>query len=216
MKLLNYDNEELVSKLKNYLDNDENYSVVFHYAKKRFEEAKQLTAHNWAHTYRDILNAIVIGESEEANMQLVLPAITMHDIGFLYGAEGKVHGEVGANKASEFLLEAGARYDKDQITKISNCIRTHKGSIHGESPQGLEAKVVADADLLEKFGPFGVYQTIRTYTEFNWPIDRAIERGDRILSVKMETETGKKLAEPGRQFVSDFYKALQEANQPYC
>ena len=140
----------------------------------------------------------------------------MHDIGFLYGAEGKSHGAVGADKVSEFLLESGARYSDVQVIEISNCVRTHKGSIHGESPDSLEAKVVADADLLEKFGPFGVYQTIRTYTEFNWPIDRAIERGDRILTVELETETGEKLAEPGRQFVSDFYKALEEANKPYC
>jgi uncharacterized protein len=108
-----------------------------------------------------------------------------------------------------------AHYEDEQIEAIENSIRTHKGSIHGKQPEGLEAKVVADADLLEKFGPFGVYQTIRTYAEFNWPIEKAFERGDRILSVELETETGNKLAEPGRQFVAAFYKELLEANEPY-
>ncbi len=30
----------------------------------------------------------------------------------------------------------------------------------------------------------------------------------------METETGKRLAEPGRQFVMDFFKELREAVEP--
>ena len=215
MKLLDYTHTELANKLNKYMSDDERYKVVFEYTRKRFQEATNLVAHNWAHCYRDTLNAIAIGEAEGANMSIVLPAITMHDIGFLYGAAPELHGEVGAEHVAEFLKEAGAHYSEEQIGQIASCIRTHKGSIHGKHPEGLEAKVVADADLLEKFGPFGVYQTVRTYAEFNWPIDKAIERGDRILTVELETETGKKLAEPGRQFVADFYKELKEANEPY-
>lgn len=215
MKLLDIDSKTLVEKLREYLERDLRYKAVYYYTKQRFEESPSLTAHNWAHCYRDTLNAIVIGEAEGANMRIVLPAITMHDIGFLYGAEGSTHGAVGAEKTATFLEEADANYSSEQAKHIAECIRTHKGSIHNEKPESLEARVVADADLLEKFGSFGVYQTIRTYTEFNWPIEKAIERGDRILTVELETETGKKLAEPGRQFVSDFYKTLEQANKPY-
>ena len=215
MKLLNYSSAELMDKLNKYLASDLRYQEVYKHTKKRFEESTDLVAHNWAHAYRDTLNAIVIGEAEGADMGVVLPAITMHDIGFLYGASPEQHGEVGAEHVAEFLQEAGAHYNDEQVDAIASCIRTHKGGIHGKHPEGLEAKVVADADLLEKFGPFGVYQTIRTYAEFNWPIDKAIERGDRILTVELETETGKKLAEPGRQFVADFYQELKEANEPY-
>ena len=215
MKLLDYPATELAEKLEKYLKEDQRYRIVFEHTKKRFEAATELPAHNWAHAYRDTLNAIVIGEAESADMHIVLPAITMHDIGFLYGAEGSNHGDVGAEKVAEFLQEAGAHYEPEIITAIASCIRTHKGGIHGKVPEGLEAKVVADADLLEKFGPFGIYQTIRTYAEFNWPIDKAIVRGDDILTVQLETPTGQKLAEPGRQFVSNFYKELAEANTPY-
>lgn len=215
MKLLNYSSAELVGKLSKYLASDQRYQAVYDHTKGRFQAATELVAHNWPHAYRDTLNAIVIGEAEGADMSIVLPAITMHDIGFLYGASPEQHGEVGADYVKEFLKEAGAHYSDEQIEKIANCIRTHKGSIHGKHPEGLEAKVVADADLLEKFGLFGVYQTVRTYAEFNWPIDKAIERGDRILTVELETDTGNKLAEPGRQFVADFYRQLKEANEPY-
>ncbi len=115
----------------------------------------------------------------------------------------------------EYLREIDVEYSEVDIAHMAECISTHKGSIHGKSPISLEAKVVADADLLEKFGPFGVYQTVRTYAEFNWPIERAFERGDKILGLRMETATGTKLSEKGRQFTAQFYKELKEAHEPY-
>jgi HD superfamily phosphodiesterase len=215
MKLLDQKPGELQAKLAKYMENDPNYKAVFEYTKKRFEEADHLPAHNWAHAYRDTLNAIVIGEAEGADMTIVLPAITMHDIGFLYGATGRTHGAIGAEKLAEYLVAGGIEYPEDAIKKIADCIRTHKGSMHNEKPESLEAKVVADADLLEKFGAFGVYQNIRTFTEFNWPIEKSFERESEIFTLTLETETGKRLAEPGRQFVADFYKELAEAYEPY-
>lgn len=215
MKLLTNSPSELAQKLQGYLDSDLTYRAVFEYTKKRFDEARHLTAHNWEHANRDTLNAIVIGEAEGADMSVVLPAATMHDIGFLYGATGKTHGAVGADKLSEFLKEGGIEYPDEVVAKIADCIRTHKGSMHDEKPESLEAKVVADADMLEKFGPFGVYQYIRVFTEFNHPLPYILERGSGIRSLLLETETGKHLAEPGRQYVVDFMRALAEANEPY-
>lgn len=215
MNLLNVSHEELISKLKVYLANNSSYKAVFEYSRKRFEAATNLTAHNWAHAYRDTLNAIVIGEVEGANMHIVLPAITMHDIGFLYGAIGKTHGAVGADNLSEYLRDGSISYSAKETEMIAACIRTHKGSMHNEKPTSLEAKVVADADLLEKFGPFGVYQNIRTFTEFNWPLEESLKRREAVFMLTLETPTGQRLAEPGRQFVADFYKELEEANEPY-
>src|SRR5947207_648152 len=98
MELLDFQPGELKAKLEGYLAKDSRYKQVFDYTKQRFDEATHLPAHNWAHAYRDTLNAIVIGEAEDADMSIVLPAITMHDIGFLYGATGKTHGAIGADK----------------------------------------------------------------------------------------------------------------------
>ncbi len=81
MKLIDMDASTLRSKLQNYLDKGSTYKAVFEYTKQRFEDASELPAHNWAYAYRDTLNAIVVGETENADMTVVLPAITMHDIG---------------------------------------------------------------------------------------------------------------------------------------
>jgi HD superfamily phosphodiesterase len=215
MKLIAIDAAVLKEKLQGYLENDPQYKAVYAYTEAKFKEATQLPAHNWAHAYRDTLNAIVIGEAEGADMHIVLPAITMHDIGFLYGADGRTHGVVGADKLREYLKDGNITYTVEDLRKIAGCIRTHKGSMFNEVPEGLEAMVVADADLVEKFGPIGVYQNIRTFTEFNWPIEKNIERATEIFKLTLQTETGKKLAEPGRQFVADFYTALGEAYSPY-
>lgn len=215
MKLLSFGHHDLQAKLQGYLDKDAKYKAVYEYTKQRFEATKELPAHNWAHAYRDTLNAIVVGEAEGADMSIVLPATTMHDIGFLYGAEGRAHGAIGADKLPEYLKDGNIEYNEEEITKMADCIRTHKGSMHDEKPESLEAKVVADADLMEKFGPFGIYQTVRTYTEFDYPLEKVLQRKDEIINLTLETKTGQKLAEPGRQFVADFYKELAEAAEPY-
>ncbi len=215
MKLLDQKPGVLQSKLAEYLSKDANYKAAFEYTKKRFEDAEHLPAHNWSHAYRDTLNAIVVGEAEGADMSIVLPAITMHDIGFLYGATGRTHGAIGADKLAEYLKDGGIEYPEEAVRKMADCIRTHKGSMHNEKPESLEAKVVADADLIEKFGPFGVYQNIRTFTEFNWTLEQNLERATEIFNLTLETDTGKRIAEPGRQFVADFYNELAEAYVPY-
>ena len=208
--------DELQKKLQDYLDQDQRLRSVLTYTKQRFDAENRLTAHNWEHISRDTLNAIVIGEAEGADMGVVLPAIVMHDIGYLYGPpEG--HGPRGADKLAEYLDAAEISYPAEEIAKQASCIRTHKGSMRDDHPEGLEAKVVADADLLEKFGAFGVYQAIRTMGEMNWPLTRIL---DFMLSGKgsaltLETETGRQLAEPGRRFVLDFYRELARAAEPY-
>ena len=215
MKLLPLTAEALKQKLNTYLESDPLYKQVFSYTKERFDAAPHLTAHNFEHAYRDTLNAIVIGEAEGANMRIVLPAATMHDIGFLYGASGKTHGAVGADKLREFLGDGSINYSSEDIDNMASCIRTHKGSMHDEKPESLEAKVVADADMLEKFGPFGVYSGLRTFGEFGFSLEEILERNLQAPQLTLETPTGQALAEPGRQFVADFYKALSEAAQPY-
>ena len=57
---------EIRRKLAKFLKADRDFRAVYDYARQRYDEAPQLTAHNWEHTYRDIINAIIIGEAEGA------------------------------------------------------------------------------------------------------------------------------------------------------
>ena len=205
--------EGLRHKWHDYLANDDRLRAVATYARQRFDAEKRLTAHNWEHISRDTMNAIVIGEAEGADMSVVLPAIVMHDIGFLTGpTEG--HGTRGADDLPAFLEKAGISYSPSEIAKQASCIRTHKGSAYGEHPDGLEAKVVADADLLEKFGAIGVYQSIRSFGEMGFPLAMMIV-GDKKSQHRLDTETGRALAEPERQLGVEFFRELKKAAEPY-
>jgi uncharacterized protein len=201
-------------ELKKYLDTDDDFRKIFDYTKLRFQAATQLSAHNWEHAYRDVVNAIMIGQVEKADMTIVLPAAAMHDIGFLYGAVSHTHGAVGAEKLPQFLQEGGISLSPKKLAHISECIRTHKGNIHGEVPQSLEAKVVSDADVLDKLGPVGVYQVTRAWTEFNASYRKTVE----MLGLKdrqMSTGAGERLAAERRSYNQEYVRALAEAYQPY-
>lgn len=214
MQLLNFAPGELRRKYIDYLAGDERFAQVATAVQTEFE-ASPLLAHNWEHIYRDTLNAIVIGEAEGADMSIVLPAITMHDLGFLFGATGKTHAVVGADSVAIFLQKHAITYAPDNMTQIANCIRTHKGSMHDQHPATLEAKVVTDADLLEKMGPVGLYQEFRTWTEFNLKADDIIERKKHMNQLKFETKTGAAIASQGLEYVSNFVRELDTALNPY-
>jgi HD superfamily phosphodiesterase len=150
------------TKLKKYLE-DKRLKNVHDGVKAAFEQ-RDLIAHNWDHIYRDTINAIWIGEAEGAAMEIVLPAIFLHDIGFLHNPDPAAHNIIGAQKCADWLSGwSGA--DKK---KISACILCHKGRTAGfdTEPESLEAKVVHDADLLEKIGKIGILQGVRSFVEF--------------------------------------------------
>lgn len=68
------------------------------YQKMRSEfEAQGRVAHGWEHVRRVIVNAAWVGSEEGADLQIVMPAIMLHDIGYVTNPEepGK-HPEHGA------------------------------------------------------------------------------------------------------------------------
>jgi uncharacterized protein len=147
------------ARLKKYLE-DKRLKNVHDEVKAAFKQ-HGLIAHNWDHIYRDTINAIWIGEAEGAAMEIVLPAIFLHDIGFLYNPDPAVHNVIGAQKCLDWL-DGWCDADKK---KISDCILCHKGRTAGfdTEPGSLEAKVVHDADLLEKIGRIGILQGVRSF-----------------------------------------------------
>lgn len=172
---------------------------LYEYTRGRFE-ASGLIAHDWHHVYRDMINAIWIGEAEGADMGIVLPAMILHDIGFLYNPDFKIHHLVGAEKCAEWLTD----WDAEQVKTITDCIRSHKGSTKGfdHKPITIEEKVVCDADSLEKTGYMGILQGARVFVEFAaGGMDRyrrlhhMAEYFAEIPPMKFFTKTGQRIAQ---------------------
>jgi uncharacterized protein len=101
------------------------------------------------HLYRVNQLARYLVEVEGGEKDIVLASAWLHDIGLVEGNLG--HCFKGAKTARNFLAEIGVDYDT--ILKIVHCIEAHDGEIEAKS---LEAKVVHDADTVDKMGPLGI------------------------------------------------------------
>lgn len=104
--------------------------------------------HSFEHVLRDLYRAMLIAQSEEGvDMSVLIPAVLLHDIGFCTPEwKGLGHDLAGARFAAQILPALG--YVPETCRAICHCIRAHKGK--AELPQSLEAKILYDADVLEK------------------------------------------------------------------
>ena len=70
--------------------------------------------------------------------------------------------------------------------------------------------------MLEKLGPVGVYQSIRTFTELNYNATRIIRNLGAMEGWALQTPAGRALAEDRKQFSIDFARVLAEAYEVYA
>lgn len=181
-----------------------------------------LPAHGWDHIGRCVNNAIVIGEAESADMNIVVPAMLLHDIGFLSDPDPKGHHLRGAQES----LNWTTAWSEDERMSISSCITRHKGASKGfdTPPDSLEQKVVCDADMLEKVGYIGVVQGTRTFVEFGetcWPQYRSLLEITSHLGstddVVFYTDKGRELASErgGTELRKVIFKKAEEELRLY-
>jgi uncharacterized protein len=113
-------------------------------------------SHDWEHTLRVVSLCELIGIKEGADLEVLLIAGFLHDIGRCRQdvSNGKLcHAAIGAQLAAP-LLEA-LPISQARQENILHCIRSHRFR-GGSTPQTLEAKVLFDADKLDAIGAVGV------------------------------------------------------------
>ncbi|UCF98802.1 MAG: HD domain-containing protein [Spirochaetaceae bacterium] len=174
---------------------------LYRAAEAAFNE-KDPIAHNWEHVRRDILHAVWIGLEEGADMGIVLPAMILHDLGYVtHSHDPRQHPLHGSRECYRFLGD----WTLEEQEKISDCILKHKGKYPGfehAEPRTLEEKVVCDADQVDKFGWVGFMQMMKVYVEYGYlmGIERyktlagLAEAMTHIEGVTLYTETGIRLA----------------------
>jgi len=134
-----------------------------------------IVSHGWDHIHRCLLNALMIAETETCKLDIVFAASLLHDIGFIGNPDPAGHHERGAAACANWLEE----WSEDEKTAIRDCIYSHKGKAHGfgTPPVSMEQKIICDADLLEKVGYTGLFQSVITFAEFGatcWPQYRSL------------------------------------------
>ncbi|MFK7957475.1 MAG: HD domain-containing protein [Lysobacterales bacterium] len=112
-------------------------------------------AHDIEHIQRVVANASRIGQKEQANMAVVLPAAWLHDcISLPKNSPDRAQSSTMAAAEAHRILKA-MNYPEKWLADIEHAIEAHSFSA-AITPRSLEAKVVQDADRLDGIGAIGI------------------------------------------------------------
>jgi len=199
------------------------------FVKKTLKNAEG--GHDWWHVLRVWKTAINIAEKENANRFIVELGALLHDI-----ADSKFHQgneEIGPRMAREFLLSN--KVDKETIDHIESIIRniSFKNSFSENTFHSIEFDIIQDADRLDAIGAIGIARTFNygghikaemynpdipartNLTQEEYKLSRTPTLNhfyEKLLTLKykMNTETGRRLAENRHffmeRFLIQFYK----------
>ncbi|NJM14118.1 MAG: HD domain-containing protein [Bacteroidales bacterium] len=185
--------------------------------------------HDWWHTQRVFNNACKILEHERANAPVVKLAALLHDI-----ADAKFHynnEDIGWQKANEYLQRQNI--EKEIIVHVINIIKhvSFKGGNTQQSFTSAELCIVQDADRLDAMGAIGIARAFHyggfknrelynpaifprinmTPAEYRNHVAPTINHFYEkllLLKDKMNTKTGKRMAEERHQFMLSFLDAF--------
>lgn len=182
--------------------------------------------HDWFHIERVYKNAIKIAETEgNCNLEIVKLGALLHDIAdskFYNGDE-----TVGPKVAKEFLEKEGTT--KDIIEHVIAIIQniSFKGGNFNQNFTSKELEIIQDADRLDAIGAIGIARTFNyggfknrsiynpaiapklnmskeEYKKSDAPTINHFYEKLLLLKDKMNTESGKKLAENRHKFMEQF------------
>lgn len=181
--------------------------------------------HDWRHIYRVWKTAKHIAKQEPVNMFIVELGALLHDI-----ADSKFHGgdeEIGPRIATDFLQEL--HIEESTVNHVANIIRhiSFKGWQHAQLFTSPELAVVQDADRLDALWAIGIARAFN-YGGYKWrelynpdirpnltmtkeeyknstaPTINHFYEKLLLLKNKMNTKTGKAMAEHRHWIMEDF------------
>lgn len=193
------DNKTTV-RIQKIADFTQNYLLVS-YKKRSKKDKTNLKRYlsgadyRWQHTLRVAQFGKVIAENEGVDVESVLAACLLHDIAwFDTDAENnREHGRIGAAIARPFLESLG--YSKRRVKKICYSIASH---VDEENINTLEARIVSDADNVDRFGPYRILQwcfsDIKNYEKLAAKLSERIPRLEQYREENpLYTSTGQQL-----------------------
>jgi len=125
--------------------------VVERYAR---EQMAKLGLHGWPHVKRVQRLCVRLSKGlRGVDSEVVEVSALLHDVGKYVEKENNAvdHGRASAEMAEEFLHSM--EFDAEKAKEVCHAIRVHT---HGEEPRSMEAKVLHDADMLDKMGAVGI------------------------------------------------------------
>jgi len=194
--------------------------------------------HDWFHIQRVFKNTLLIAKDEKVDVLVVSLAALLHDIADAKFNDGNE--TIGPKLAEDFL--GALQVKKKIITHVSKIIKniSFKNSLakkRGRPFNSKELQVVRDADRLDAMGAIGVARafnyggfknrelynpeiapnlkmTKEEYKKSTAPTINHFYEKLLLLKDKMQTETGRKLAEERHQFMLTYLKQFYKEWDP--
>ena len=193
------------------------------FVKQQLENAE--AGHDWFHIERVYKNALLIAQGEDCQLEIVKLGALLHDI-----ADSKFHDgdeSIGPKTARAFLEEHQA--DPATIEHVVQIIEniSYKGGNFEKKFTSKELEIVQDADRLDAIGAIGIARAFNYGGYKNRPLynpsiapmlnmtKEAYKKNEGptlnhfyekllLLKERMNTETGKKLAQERHHFMELF------------
>ncbi|TDS18800.1 uncharacterized protein DFQ03_0510 [Maribacter caenipelagi] len=197
--------------------------------------------HDWFHIQRVFNNSMLIAKDEDGlNLLVVSLGALLHDIADAKFNDGDE--SLGPKMAENFLLSLGV--PKSTINHVTNIIKysSFKAGLTDDKMKkklfsSKELKVVQDADRLDAIGAIGIARafnyggfknralydpsiapnlemTKEEYKKSEAPTLNHFYEKLLLLKDKMNTETGKRLAEERHQYMIDFLEQFYQEWNP--
>ena len=205
------------------MNKDQIIARTVDFVKEKLKNAEG--GHDWFHIERVFKNARIIAASEEVNGFIVALGALLHDI-----ADSKFHNgdeTIGPKIARQFLQEQ--QVPEDAILHVENIIKwiSFKGGNETQEFSSPELDVVQDADRLDALGAIGIARTFNygghkgrpifdpdvkpnlnmtkeEYKASSAPTINHFYEKLLLLKDRMNTKTGKKLAQERHDFMVGF------------
>ena len=112
-------------------------------------------SHDYAHVLTVCKNAIKIAQNirDPVDPFILTCGALLHDIGKSVPNYARIHGLFGGAIAEEFL--DGQNFNQETILAVTRVVIRHTMSSF-IPPETIEEKIVADSDLLDRFGVMGI------------------------------------------------------------
>ena len=184
------------------------------------------SGHDWFHTLRVYNNARLIAKTESVDLYIVVLGALLHDI-----ADSKFHNgddSVAPRVARKFLVQHNVdSFVINSVIDIINNISFNKSLETNNKTNSIELDVVQDADRLDAIGAIGIarcfnYGGFKNRKLFDPSIKPNLKMSKNeyknstaptinhfyekllLLSDKMNTKTGKKIAKERHQFMTEY------------
>jgi len=187
--------------------------------------------HDWFHVQRVYKNALLISKNENVNKTILVLGALLHDI-----ADSKFHDgdeSIGPIKANAFLQTQGL--SQETITHVIKIIEnvSFKGGNTIKTFHSKELKVIQDADRLDAIGAIGIARTFNyggfknraiynpsikpnlnmstaQYKASDAPTINHFYEKLLLLKDKMNTPSGKKIAQERHEFMEKFLEQFYQ------